>query len=310
MKACIALLLALLTACAFAQEDGGSHMTFALRDDERVIYLAGGCFWGVEKLMSLVPGVTDAVSGYANGTLQNPTYAQVRAGGTGHRETVRVTYRPDAVSLADLLSLYFSAVDTSVQNRQGGDVGTQYQTGIYYTTPADEAVVRAAADREREKTDAFYVEIKPLLCFYQAEPEHQDYLDNHPGGYCHVSLDAFARAKALEPTVDQSALAAAYHRVTPAQAKAWLEEGMPLTIADVRTKREYDEGHITGALLLPLDGIKDSRPDALPGLHGVILVYCRSGVRSRDAANRLVAMGYTAVYDLGGIIDWPYETTR
>jgi len=95
------------------------------------VYFAGGCFWGVEHMMSLVPGVLSARSGYANGTLENPAYEAVKTGATGHRETVEVTYNPDLVSLEELVALFFSSIDPTVENRQGNDVGSQYQTGIY-----------------------------------------------------------------------------------------------------------------------------------------------------------------------------------
>ncbi len=165
-----------------------------------VIYFAGGCFWGMEKLMSMVPGVLDAASGYANGHVVRPTYEQVCTGTTGHRETVRVSYDPDKVSLEALLWLFFSVIDTEVENRQGNDVGTQYQTGIFYENPDDRALIERAAAIEKGRRNAFHVLIEPLISFYEAEAYHQDYLDKNPGGYCHLPAAAFVRAKTL--TVD------------------------------------------------------------------------------------------------------------
>lgn len=162
-----------------------------------VIYFAGGCFWGLEKLMSMAPGVTDATSGYANGHAVNPTYEQVCAGKTGHKETVRVRYDPEKVSLEALLWLFFSAIDTTVTNRQGNDVGPQYQTGIFYENPDDKPVVERAAEIEKGRRESFHVLIEPLTSFYAAEAYHQDYLDKNPGGYCHLNPAAFARAKNL-----------------------------------------------------------------------------------------------------------------
>ena len=169
-------------------------------NEAAIIYFAGGCFWGVEKLMSMVPGVTDAMSGYANGDMVDPTYEQVCSGKTGHRETVRVAYDPGKVSLEALLWLFFSVIDTTVENRQGHDVGTQYQTGIFYENPDDQKVIERAAEIEKGRRAAFHVLIQPLTSFYPAEAYHQDYLDKNPGGYCHLSAADFIRAKNL--TVD------------------------------------------------------------------------------------------------------------
>ena len=102
---------------------------------------------------------------------------------------------------------------------------------------------------------------------------------------------------------------AEYHKITAEQAKERLDSGDELILLDVRTQEEYDAGHITGAILLPNETITDTdQPDILPDLNAEILIYCRSGNRSAQAAKKLVAQGYTNVYDFGGIIDWPYET--
>ena len=114
-----------------------------------------------------------------------------------------------------------------------------------------------------------------------------------------------ASAATAEPT--PTAQPAEYHKITAAEAKARLDSGDDLILLDVRTQEEYDAGHIGGALLLPNETILDTQPDALPDLNAEILIYCRSGNRCAQAANLLVAMGYTNVYDFGGIIDWPYE---
>jgi len=101
------------------------------------IYLAGGCFWGMEKYMAFIRGVLDTEVGYANGTTSHPTYEEVCRHNTGHAETVRIIYDPELVSLSFLLELYYDAIDPVSVNRQGGDAGTQYRTGIYYTAEAD-----------------------------------------------------------------------------------------------------------------------------------------------------------------------------
>ncbi len=156
-------------------------------ENEHVIYLAGGCFWGVEHLMQSIPGVIDAGSGYANGTgVEDADYKTVCTGKTGFRETVRVEYDPGKVSLEALLLAYFYVIDPTVQNRQGEDVGTQYQTGIYYTNDKAKETVERIAEIERKGSEKFFVEIGPLRNFYSAEEYHQNYLEKNPDGYCHI----------------------------------------------------------------------------------------------------------------------------
>jgi len=159
-------------------------------ENTHVIYLAGGCFWGIEHLMQSIPGVIDAESGYANGkNAADANYKAVCAGDTGFRETVRVEYDSERVSLDALLMAYFYVIDPTVQNRQGNDVGAQYQTGIYYTSDADKATVERIAAIEKSRHPVFHVEIGPLQNYYPAESYHQDYLQNNPGGYCHIPLE-------------------------------------------------------------------------------------------------------------------------
>lgn len=129
---------------------------------ENVIYLAGGCFWGMEQLMQSIPGVIDAQSGYANGTCEaDATYQTVCKGDTGFRETVRVEYDPEQVSLDALLLAYFYVIDPTVQNRQGNDRGSQYQTGVYYTNKRAREMVKYIAEIERDRSKKFFVEFGP-----------------------------------------------------------------------------------------------------------------------------------------------------
>lgn len=159
-------------------------------EPENVIYLAGGCFWGIEHLMQSIPGVIDARSGYANGyRAEDATYQRICTTDTGFRETVRVEYDPQQVSLDALLLAYFYVIDPTIQNRQGNDVGSQYQTGVYYTNDRTKETVERIAEIERSRSREFHVEIGPLLSFYPAEEYHQDYLANNPGGYCHIPLE-------------------------------------------------------------------------------------------------------------------------
>jgi len=153
-----------------------------------VIYLAGGCFWGIEKLMKSIPGVVSATSGYANGNTEMPSYESVCTGRTGHRETVKVLYDSRKITLDALLFAFFSVIDPAQKNRQGNDIGTQYQTGIYYVDEPSRLVVERIASVEKERCSIFNVEIEPLKCFFEAEEYHQDYLGKNPAGYCHISM--------------------------------------------------------------------------------------------------------------------------
>lgn len=160
-------------------------------DDIRSIYLAGGCFWGIEHLMKALPGVVDTACGYANGSGQaDADYRTVCTGTTGFRETVRVRYDPKATSVDALLYALFAVIDPEARDRQGADVGSQYQTGIYWI-PSDvqtqDDVARICAV-ERSRHPGFAVEVKPLENFFEAEEYHQDYLGKNPDGYCHVPL--------------------------------------------------------------------------------------------------------------------------
>lgn len=160
------------------------------------IYLAGGCFWGTEHFMWLIPGVTSTEVGYANSVVPNPSYKQVCSGATNAAETVRVTYDPDSVDLNTLLELYFKTIDPTSLNRQGGDRGTQYRTGIYYTDSLDLPVIKKAVEElQKRYSRPVVIEVMPLTNFYDAEDYHQDYLDKNPGGYCHIDPSLFELAR-------------------------------------------------------------------------------------------------------------------
>lgn len=164
----------------------------------KTIYLAGGCFWGTAHLFSLVPGVSGTTAGYANSSVPNPSYEQVCSGATGAAETVRVEYDADSVGLSDLLMLFFKSIDPVSVNRQGGDSGPQYRTGIYYTDATDVPVIEAQlATLQRRHSQPLAIEFAPLENFYSAEDYHQDYLYKNPGGYCHVNPALFKEAKAM-----------------------------------------------------------------------------------------------------------------
>ncbi len=224
----IALLLAaLLLATAALAEEPMTGITEESMESGNIIYLAGGCFWGLEKLMQSIPGVTDAVSGYANGTGEaDANYKAVCAGGTGFRETVKVTYDPGLVSLDALLLAYFYVVDPTVENRQGNDVGSQYQTGVYYTDDASKETVERIAALERGRREKFAVEIGPLVNFFPAEEYHQDYLDKNPNGYCHIpraEIELFSQMKIDPGDYKKPAAEAIRDRLTDEQYRVTQE---------------------------------------------------------------------------------------
>lgn len=155
----------------------------------RDIWLAGGCFWGVEAYVDKLNGVVESSVGYANGTVINPSYEEVCRSTTGHTETVFVRYDPARLSLETLLTYYFKIIDPTSLNRQGNDRGSQYRTGIYYQDTADKAVIEKIIAKEQLKhSKPIVTEVAPLDCYYIAEEYHQKYLAKNPSGYCHIDL--------------------------------------------------------------------------------------------------------------------------
>jgi peptide methionine sulfoxide reductase msrA/msrB len=160
-------------------------------EKQSIIYLAGGCFWGVEAFISRLKGVNNTEVGYANGRDLAPTYEKVCTGKTGHAETVKVTYNPKIISLEELLERYFEIIDPFTRNRQGPDIGTQYRTGIYWQDPADERIViDFLKSKQRNTKRSIVVEAHEIYNFYAAEDYHQKYLEKNPQGYCHVDLNS------------------------------------------------------------------------------------------------------------------------
>ncbi|MDR0959120.1 MAG: peptide-methionine (S)-S-oxide reductase MsrA [Propionibacteriaceae bacterium] len=203
--------------------------------NEAVIYLAGGCFWGVERYVTAIPGVLKARVGYANGMTENPTYEDVCAGKTGHAETVEVTYDPAELPLRDLLYLFFEIIDPTSLNRQGPDVGTQYRTGVYYPDGPHAAEDAAAIDAELAELAQRYrapivVEHGPVTSFFPAEDYHQRYLEKNPGGYCHIP------ALSIEEVTAKAAHLAAIRALTPQQWSITQREDTEAPFTN-----EYDE---------------------------------------------------------------------
>ena len=183
---------------------------------DKVIYFAGGCFWGTDHLFSLVDGVEKTTAGYATSAVPNPSYEMVCTGRTGAAETVKVEYDDKKVGLTELLSIYFRSIDPTTLNRQGNDIGTQYRTGIFYTDASDLPIIEAfVASVQRRHKEPLAVEVGKLENFYPAELYHQEYLYKNPNGYCHVDPALFAEIRSRKAkNLDKAELKA---RLTPLQ---------------------------------------------------------------------------------------------
>ena len=156
--------------------------------DTQTMVLGGGCFWCTESVFKEVRGVTDVESGYSNGQAPQPSYEDVCTGTTGCNEVVKLVYDPTQVSTRELLEIFFVIHDPTTLNRQGNDVGTQYRSGVYFTSPAQQAVALAtivALNAGGELGAPVVTEVQPLACYTAAEAYHQDYFAQHPHqGYC------------------------------------------------------------------------------------------------------------------------------
>jgi len=157
-----------------------------------VLYVAMGCFWGAERIMWRLPGVVTTAAGYLGGFTPNPTYEETCTGQTGHTESVLVAYDPARISPAEILKAFWENHDPTTANRQGNDVGTQYRSAIYWTTPEQEAAVRATAaafqgELDKVRAGTISTQLAPAAevgPFWYAEDYHQQYLHKNPGGYC------------------------------------------------------------------------------------------------------------------------------
>ncbi len=156
--------------------------------DPQTIVLGGGCFWCTEAVYVKVRGVTDVESGYSNGTTQRPSYEQVCSGATGHAEVVKLTYDPQQIGTRQILEIFFVVHDPTQLNRQGNDTGTQYRSGIYYTSEEQRQVAEDMI-REMSQDNLFgkpiVTEVQPLANYWPAEEYHQDFFERNPyQGYC------------------------------------------------------------------------------------------------------------------------------
>ena len=175
----------------------------------KTIFLAGGCFWGTQHYLKQINGVLETQTGFANGNtadkqrsgpggivVDKPTYEQVYTDRTGYAETVRVVYDPDVLPLRKLVELYFLCIEPTSLNRQGEDEGTRYRTGIYYIDPEDYGTIDDVyREVQHGYSSPLTVEVEPLATFTPATEYHQDYLDKHPDGYCHLPEALFEMAR-------------------------------------------------------------------------------------------------------------------
>lgn len=153
------------------------------------IYLAGGCFWGLQAYFDLKKGIVETLVGYGNGNTENPTYEQVCTNTTGFAEVVYIKYDENVISLIEILEKFWKVIDPTSLNKQGGDIGTQYRTGIYYTDEKDLPIIKESLLKESKKYDKPVVtEVEKLKNFFRAEEYHQKYLEKNPNGYCHIDL--------------------------------------------------------------------------------------------------------------------------
>lgn len=154
----------------------------------QTLALGGGCFWCTEAVFVKVQGVTDVESGYSNGHTLQPSYEQVCTGTTGHNEVVKLEYDPAQISLGEILQVFFLIHDPTTLNRQGNDTGTQYRSGIYFTTPEQQAEAQAmieSINRDKLFGRPAVTEVLPLANYSAAEDYHQDFFEKNPyQGYC------------------------------------------------------------------------------------------------------------------------------
>ena len=175
---------------------GWATVSFAQMNNEKssgqtdTAVFGGGCFWCLDAQFKLVDGVKSVLSGYAGGTISNPTYEQVCSETTGHAEVIKVEFDPTKISYEDLLRKFFHAHDPTTLNRQGPDVGTSYRSIILYRDENQESIAKKVkAEAQKEWPDPIVTEIVPLKAFYQAEDYHQDYFAKNPTqGYCRLVI--------------------------------------------------------------------------------------------------------------------------
>lgn len=166
---------------------------------QQTIYLAGGCFWGVQGYFDQLKGVIESQVGYANSQIESPTYEQVCSGATNAVETLKLTFDEKILSLEEVLARFFSVIDPFALNYQGNDIGTQYRSGIYtQDSKMLEAIQKFVESYQKKLPRTIVTEVGELNNFYVAESYHQKYLMKNPQGYCHIDLSAALRPLSLK----------------------------------------------------------------------------------------------------------------
>ena len=161
----------------------------------KTIYLAGGCFWGLQKFFDQFDGVISTEVGYANGPDSAPSYEEV-CNDSGHAETVKIDYDEGKISLEQLLEYYFMVIDPTSVNKQGHDEGIQYRTAVIWTDEGQRQVIDEVYRKQAEQYGGeMAVAVEPLVNFFSAEEYHQKYLEKNPGGYCHIPAKYYTLGK-------------------------------------------------------------------------------------------------------------------
>lgn len=191
----IILIVSILFGSCYSNFKSSENMKKSENKEKEIIF-AGGCFWGTEHFFKQIEGISFTQVGYANGNTKNPTYEEVCTDRTGFTEAVKVRYNPEIISLGFLIDLFFKTIDPTSLNKQGGDIGTQYRTGIYFKSEEDKQIILTKLEElQKQYKSKIVVECLPLENFYPAEDYHQNYLDKNPTGYCHIPYELFKLAK-------------------------------------------------------------------------------------------------------------------
>ena len=167
--------------------------------NKKIFVVAGGCFWGVQAYYSLVRGVIKTSAGYCGGYSSFPTYEEVYSEITGHTESVKIEYDPEQTNINKLLDHFFFITDPTTLNSQKGDFGTRYRSVLFYSNNDEKDIISKYVDSIKNNYETKIVtEIAELKEFWQAEDYHQDYLNNNPDGYCHISSKHFKKVKEID----------------------------------------------------------------------------------------------------------------
>lgn len=293
-------------------EEDNQESSTAKTEKENImkeIYLAGGCFWGLQKYFDQFDGVVKTEVGYANGPDKIPTYEEV-CNNSGHAETVRIVYDEEKLSLKELLDYYFLVIDPLSVNKQGNDTGIQYRTGVYYTSEDQKEIAENIFKVQEEKFGTkLAVELEPMKNFFLAEEYHQKYLDKNPGGYCHIPEECFhleedeeteeeLRARIGDLAYEVTQNAATEYAFT-GEYDHFFEKGIYVDIVSgeplFSSSDKYDSGCGWPAFTKPIT------KDALTELSDTSFGMIRTEVRSSEANSHLGHVFDDGPKDKGGL---------